>query len=226
MIAEDEKPDLSEESRQDIRPAAARQQRRLSPQERATLRQCEVAIPRGLRSFIEAGRALATIRNQRLYREHHRTFRAYCQARWGFDASRARQLIAAADVVRDLEGADVTPTNENQVRPLIRLDPDFRKEVWSKAIEITAGVSPTQDQVKEAIEQLAPPETEDDIAARRQQTADVAALIDHARVLMERFNIAVNGLNYREGLTLEGRQTIVRAINTLQASLRDLRGVL
>jgi len=226
MMADNEKPDLSEESRQDIRPAATRQRRRLSPQERATLRQCEVAIQRGLRSFIETGRALATIRNQRLYREHHRTFRAYCQARWGFDASRARQLIAAADVVRDLEGADVTPTNENQVRPLIRLDPDFRKEVWSKAIETTAGISPTQDQVKEAIELLAPPETADDIAARQQKTADVAALIDHARSLMERFNVMVDRLDYREGLTLDGRQTISRAINTLQASLRDLKSVL
>src|SRR5229473_3997030 len=128
--------DLSDELTKDRTPAQFRQPRKLSSQERATLRHCESSIHGALQTFSEAGDALKTIRNQRLYREQFNSFRAYCRARWGFEAARARQFIAAADVFRDV--ADVTemkPINESQLRPLAPLDTATRRLVWQKATE-------------------------------------------------------------------------------------------
>jgi hypothetical protein len=59
------------------------------------LARCEKRIEEGLAWFRTAGEALTQIRDERLYRETHETFEAYCRERWGFNDSRARQLIGA-----------------------------------------------------------------------------------------------------------------------------------
>lgn len=222
--------DVSQEEAGDVSPAARRQPRRLSPQERATLRHCEVAIRRGFRAFAEAGKALATIRNQRLYRENYRSFKAYCITEYKFGYKRALQLIEAVDVMRDLEGTGVAPLNEYQVRPLVGLDSDMRKEAWAKAVEITGGTTPTQQQVEVAVEAISvPPEprTEEEEQAVQLTIADMAGMIDHMQVLMKRVNDTVGQWDYRGRLlTLEERRELSRPISTLLAALRDLKSVL
>lgn len=53
-----------------------------------------------------AGDALATIRDQRLYRVTHTTFAAYVTERWGFSESTAYRMIEAANPQpREVEGS-------------------------------------------------------------------------------------------------------------------------
>lgn len=61
------------------------------------LKHCEGIIEKGAKHFIEVGRALATIRDERLYKATHKSFERYCQERWDFGRSYACRLIQAAD---------------------------------------------------------------------------------------------------------------------------------
>jgi hypothetical protein len=214
--------DLSDESSKDRTPAQFRQPRKLSPQERATLRHCENTIHRALQTFVEAGDALKTIRNQRLYREQFSSFRAYCRARWGFEAARARQFIAAADVYRDV--VDVTamkPINENQMRPLVRLDTGARRLVWQKVTE-HADYPPTDDAIKEVIRELVPMEP----AARSLAVADMAALLEQLILEGRTMTQMILGWNFKAGLDSEQRADLHRALGRVQDAIRDVLGQL
>lgn len=95
----------------------------------------EATIERSLKTFVEVGTALMRIRDGRLYRENYGTFEEYCRERWGFVASRARQLISASEVVANLESVtNVTPANEAQARALSTLEPDIQPKVWEQSV--------------------------------------------------------------------------------------------
>lgn len=213
--------DLSDESRRDLTPVQSRQPRKLSPQERATLRHCENSIQKALQTFAEAGDALKTIRNQRLYREKFSSFRGYCRARWGFEASRARQLIAAGDVFKDVvDVTDIKPVNEAQLRPLSGLDTATRRLVWQKATEKEA--QPTESAVKAAVREFVPAEAEH----REMAVADMAALIEHMLVRMDETIRTVNNWNYKVGLNSEQRADLHRMIERVRDAMRDVAGQL
>lgn len=111
----------------------------LDAAEATRLGELEAVIERGLRTFVEVGLALDEIRERRLYRESFETFEGYCRARWGFVASRARQLIAAADVVTSVTVAGLPgPANEAQARELAKLRGDAVSllEAWQEAQQI------------------------------------------------------------------------------------------
>lgn len=122
----------------------------LTPVERHKLNDLEGIIEKGLQTFVEVGASLALIREQKLHRETHETFEAYVEARWGWTASRARQLIGAAEAVRSIESVTtVTPTNEAQARELAPVPAEHRAEVWQEAVEKSGG-KPTAKHVREA----------------------------------------------------------------------------
>lgn len=79
----------------------------LTPNEQSRLKQCEIAIERGLNTFVEVGRALAEIRDARLYRIDFKTFESYCKERWEIGRSRAYELIDQAKVVTAIADAGV-----------------------------------------------------------------------------------------------------------------------
>ncbi|MHC5855368.1 MAG: hypothetical protein ACYTXO_36810, partial [Nostoc sp.] len=54
------------------------------------------------RAFFEAGKALAELRDRRLYRSTHSTFEEYCKDRFGFERRHPYRLIEAAGVVDNL----------------------------------------------------------------------------------------------------------------------------
>src|SRR5260221_3259797 len=54
----------------------------LSPGEQKDFAECEAVIQRGWQTFVEVGRALARIRDQKLYRAEHDTFETYCRQKW------------------------------------------------------------------------------------------------------------------------------------------------
>ena len=102
----------------------------LSPDEAQMLKSCEAAIEIGQKTFIDVGRALTTIRDQKLYRATHDTFEAYCRERWNFVRNHANKQIAAAAFVARLGTGVPKPMNEAQVRPLLRFPPDVQPQVW------------------------------------------------------------------------------------------------
>jgi hypothetical protein len=109
----------------------------LSDIEQTELAEQETIIERGLETFVEVGAALMHIRESRLYRAEYATFEDYCQDRWGMVASRARQLIGAAQVAGNLESVTTGngPASERQTRPLTSLEPDDQRLAWQLATE-------------------------------------------------------------------------------------------
>jgi phage N-6-adenine-methyltransferase len=143
----------------------------LTTTEQTRLTSCESIIEVGLSTFVDVGMALLEVRDSRLYRQQYATFEAYCSERWNMVASRARQLIAAANTVGNLGSVTtVTPTNEAQTRELMGLSPDAQREVWQTAVEtapngkITAAHVKTIVRLNEAI--AAAPEAVQDVVAQ------------------------------------------------------------
>lgn len=129
-------------------------------------------------AFYQAGKALAQLRQQRLYRSTYKTFEAYCQDRFRFTRRYSDYLIAAASVVENLQQIrtihsqnhlneehqfnensrmiqdQILPTRLEQIKPLASLKPDAQRQVWDKAVEKANGKVPSGRIVKEIVEQL------------------------------------------------------------------------
>ncbi len=76
------------------------------------------------RAFYEAGKALQSLRDRRLYRSTHKTFEEYCRDRFGHSRQKSNYLIAAAGVYDNLttNGCQNLPiddltTNSSQIPP-------------------------------------------------------------------------------------------------------------
>ncbi len=116
------------------------------------LHRLESTIERGARAFIEAGQALAEIRDRLLYREAgYESFEKYCRDRWQMSRPRAYELMGAAGVVEHLSAVADTPApaSERVTRELapLRNDPDALKEAWAEVVE-QHGPEPTAEQVR------------------------------------------------------------------------------
>lgn len=137
----------------------------LTDDQRERLRELEHQVEE---SFYRAGIALREIRDSRLYRETHGSFEEYCLERFGFRRRHPYQLIDAAIITDNIRGsariAHVLPTNEYQLRPLVKLkDAERQAEAWTRAVEKTAGKPPTYEVVKETVSEL--------LATEKDQTA-------------------------------------------------------
>ena len=104
----------------------------LTQPEADTLDKCEMVIEKGIKTFVQVGKALLTIRDDRLYRTTYGTFEDYCQQRWQLARATAYQLVDAAQVDDALNAVDQPmsaiadipkPANEAQARPLAKLLP-------------------------------------------------------------------------------------------------------
>ena len=106
------------------------------------LEECEAVIRKTLQVVVfDAGAALLTIHNERLYRATHATFEAYCRDRWSISRSYAWRLVGAAERVRLLpQGTGIPrPTSESQVRPFLTLEPEAFPKAWKCVHEQAAG---------------------------------------------------------------------------------------
>ena len=122
-----------------------------------TLHECEETIRRNLGGFLDVGRALTRIRDDRLYRAKFKRFEDYCREVWDFGKAYAYKLIAGPAVVENLaastigdgakaegggrkgEGETTTPVvlpaTESQVRPLTGLTPQEQVKVWQRVLD-------------------------------------------------------------------------------------------
>ncbi|QFS51079.1 hypothetical protein [Nostoc sphaeroides] len=123
------------------------------------------------RAFFEAGKALAELRDRRLYRSTHKTFEEYCRSRFGYTHRHVNYLIAASNVVDNIimgtngsqneisdemgtNGSQILPTSERQVRPLTKLEPSQQQEVWRQAVEQAGGKVPPARIVKDVVQRI------------------------------------------------------------------------
>lgn len=128
----------------------------LDQAEAAELVHCETVIDEGMKTFVEVGTALLTVREKRLYRAEHRTFEEYCRERWGMNRDYANKMISAAKVVGNLDTIVSTiPATESQARPLTSLPPEQQQEAWAKAVETAPGGKVTAAHVKSVVADMA-----------------------------------------------------------------------
>ncbi len=94
-------------------------------------------------TVLEAGKALAEIRNRQLYRDTAATWDGYVQARFRMTKRRADQMIAFAGI-RDAidEMGTRVPISEKAARPLVGMATDTIREVVAEAAESAEGITP------------------------------------------------------------------------------------
>lgn len=127
-------------------------------------RRLEAVIEKGMRTFVDVGRALMDIRDKRMYRElDFSSFDDYTRERWGWSRVRAHQLIDAAKVSDAvLTMVNTAPASERQARELARADDPIT--VWAEVVEnhepaeITAAV--IREHVQARSENHTPPVVE------------------------------------------------------------------
>lgn len=129
----------------------------LTDVEQDRLHELEAVIERGLGTFVEVGRALAEVRDGRLYRTTHGTFETYCEQQWNLSRPRAYALISAADTAEAMSRMQDTPVpvNERQASELRGLPTDTAAEVMRRAHDDTAG-KVTASAIRYARETVAP----------------------------------------------------------------------
>lgn len=107
----------------------------LTPVERRDFKECKAIISARMETFVEVGRALVRIRDNKYYRDTHKTFDSFCKAEWDMGKDYANKIIRAAKVsevitdsgVSGKDGTETdttvskTPISENQSRPLTQL---------------------------------------------------------------------------------------------------------
>jgi hypothetical protein len=129
----------------------------LDATQRARLQELESIVEHGLQTFYDVGKALDEIREQKLYRETHKTFEAYCQQKWGIARRTAYRFIDASKVMDNLcPIGHKIPTKENQVRPLTGLPPEVQLEIWKEALELSPNGMPTGAAIQRLVEERFP----------------------------------------------------------------------
>ena len=107
-----------------------------SLRESQRLEELEKTIARGQKTFVEVGRALAEIRDLRLYKREYGGFAEYCEKKWGWSKPYCTQLITAAAVVESLPADKVVAiATESQARELAKIQPAQRAGVVQAIVD-------------------------------------------------------------------------------------------
>jgi phage-related protein len=121
---------------------------------RIELTKAEERIELGLKAFVQMGRELRHIRDNRLYRGADDTmFEDYVERRWKMTKAHAYRFIKAAECWENVSKLEtpVLPVSESQVRPMTSLKPSQRQKVWREVVKITKGEQPTAEQVEKTV---------------------------------------------------------------------------
>lgn len=175
----------------------------LTESEKQVLSTCEGVIERGLKSFIEVGTALQAIRDNRLYRESFATFEAYCQDKWNLTSRHANRLIEAVEVNEDLRPMGLElPTNERQARPLSRVEPEIRAELWQTALDTAPNGKVTAAHVEKVVNERQ--------ALKQERKEEKAARKDYTQLETQEYKLIHSGIeSLREHLQPESVDFII-----------------
>lgn len=171
---------------------------KLTAEQQAKLAGFEKTIETGVGSFVEVGRALKAIDDEKLYETTpDQDFQGYCKARWRMSRQYAYRLIHASEFVGKLKLVDgknaikVFPINESQVRPIVeKLKGNQWVSAWRQVLEqvgdevITA--AKVAKVVREKLGQPATPAAQDPNTVNQQPVLNdplqkIAALVKDAR---------------------------------------------
>ncbi len=110
------------------------------------------------RAFFEAGKALAELRDRRLYGSTHKTLEEYCRDRFSYTYRHVNYLIAGSKIVDKIKmgtnSSQILPTSEVQVRPLAKLEPQQQPDAWQQAVEQAGGKVPSGRIVKDVVQRI------------------------------------------------------------------------
>jgi len=129
----------------------------LTINEQTRLTELEGTIERTKGGFVECGKALAEIRDSRLYRKSHPNFEAYCKDKFGWVRRYANRLIQASKVVRSLENETGQGTivpylrNEAQATVLVDVPPERREAVIAEAVKSGAVTAKSLSEAKQKL---------------------------------------------------------------------------
>jgi hypothetical protein len=131
------------------------------------------------------GEALTEIRDNRLYREEHPTFEAFCSDVLGFSRQHAYRLIAGAAVAGILSPmGDKEDLTERTVRPLAGLPAEQAREVYKATVD-RVGPAPRARDIEATLKPapveraLTPAEEEaDQLGEAGQRLADAFAILE------------------------------------------------
>ena len=107
----------------------------LSEAEAAQFQVSEASIQKCWYGFVEAGLALALIRDKDLARMEYDSFDDYCLKKWGFHRSKVHAWITAAQLFTTFSARPdlPKPDHESQLRPLFGLTPEQAQLAWQCA---------------------------------------------------------------------------------------------
>ena len=140
-------------------------------------------------AFFLAGQALKQLRDKRLYRSTHNSFKSYVRDRFDFTRRAADYLIASAEVMKNLKreqfvlGTNVLPTRESHCRPLAKLSAQEQTRAWDRAVEKAGGKIPSLKLIKAAVVEI--------------------KSVDDAREIYEKVEPSFREVNYTAGMGLE-----------------------
>jgi hypothetical protein len=172
----------------------------LSADEEAELIKCEQVIENGLGTFLDVGRALADIRDNRLYKATHKTFELYCKDRWDLGKAHAYRQIDGyeavtlleqkrspigdkmeseySDSVNEIPQEMILPRNEAQVRPLTKLTPDQQVEAWALVLEwVNGGAKLTSFLVGKAAKRVKGASVKEVVANTKKEITEPSSLV-------------------------------------------------
>ncbi len=110
-----------------------------APELRTAEARIDVLLGQAERAFVEIGRELLRIRDDKLYLGQYPTFETYYTERWGGHRQRAYQLMSAALVMEHLSNTLDTPLPANArvaaELATLRDHPEQLREVWDESVE-------------------------------------------------------------------------------------------
>lgn len=160
----------------------------LSEMEMAELMACEAVIANDWENEVQVGMALIQVRDNKLWRNDYRDFKAYYRVRWAFSHTKVYRLVSAVGIYKNLvQMKDVPkPESEASLRPLIPLTPEQAQQVWQKAAALASGNPITERLVRRAVKELGlnPPKHESVQAKKSEQRKIVREGVDELVLLV------------------------------------------
>jgi hypothetical protein len=128
----------------------------LSSEQKRRLFELEAVVEKNISSFLEVGRALLLIRDERLYCTYG-TWQEYCRRRFGITQERGLALVRSTEIAQRLLEGPANPDSgdallppdlsEDALRPLHGLERSLQCACWRLAIRIGKPTGHTLSQI-------------------------------------------------------------------------------
>ncbi len=140
--------------------AAANPGKVVSRKKLQQLQEHEAIISKAQSGFLESGKALKAIRDQKLFKASgHENFEAYCLKKWGYSQNYSNRLIAAYNCYEVLKkelaaSGRILPSNEYQYRALAGLKESQWVKAWKQVLADAAGEPVVGEMVEKVVNKL------------------------------------------------------------------------